>query len=142
MLPFAYATVTLYNRIETTDVNGRTKISWKCTVLSGCFWTRKTVRSLVNGVAQLGETLKCRINASPAYADPASWQTLEDRTDRFTLSTGDIIVYGAVQDEIGDNFSESALRQKYARQGCMTVTVAKDFSFQGSPVPHYAAEGV
>ena len=141
-LPFAHETITLYNRKEIKDASGRKVTSWQRTVRTECFWTRRTFRTFINGVVQIGETVKCRIPESPAYVEPWDWETLEDTTDHFTVYAGDIIVHGAVTDEIGAALTETDLRKKYDKQGCIVVTSAKNFCIPGAPLPHYAVEGV
>ena len=142
MIPFAGETVTLYNRREGKDTNGRTVVTWHRTVIPGCSWTRRTVRMLVNGSVQIGETVVCKIPESPAYLPPDEWATLTDPVERFTLWTGDIIVCSDVPDEIGPALTESALRTKHARRGVMVVTSAKDRCISGAGLQHYLAEGV
>ncbi|MEA4899320.1 MAG: hypothetical protein VB065_14050 [Eubacteriales bacterium] len=142
MIPFAGATVTLYNRREGKDANGRTVVTWHRTVQHNCFWTRRTVRAIENGNVKIGEVLVCKIPESPAYLPPDEWATLTDPTGRFTLWAGDIIVLGDVPDEIGPSLTESALRMKYARRGLMVVTSAKDRCISGAGLRHYLAEGV
>lgn len=142
MIPFASETVTLYNRREAKDPNGRTIVSWQRTVLTGCSWTRRTVRALDNGNVKIGETLVCKIPESPDYLPPHEWDKLGDPTGKFTLSVGDIIVRGIAPDEIGPALTETALRTKYARQGNMVATSAKERCSPGTNLRHYAVEGV
>lgn len=142
MIPFASETVTLYNRKEGKDANGRTVVTWHRTVLTGCFWTRRTIRALDNGNVKIGEVLVCKIPESTAYLPPDEWAALADPAGRFTLWMGDIIVYGDVPDEIGPALTETALRAKYARRGVMIVTAAKERCMSGAGLRHYVAEGV
>lgn len=142
MIPFADKTVTLYNRRDDKDDNGRTIVTWRRTALAGCSWTRRTVRGLDNGTAKIGETLICKIPESPAYLPPDIWAGLEDVEGYFTLWAGDIIVCGEVTDEIGNGLTETALRAKYARRGVMVVTSAKDRCMTGTSLRYYVAEGV
>ena len=47
------------------------------------------------------------------YAEPKAWQALVDKSANWTLQDGDIIVNGAVTDEITALFTASDLKAKY-----------------------------
>lgn len=142
MIPFADKTITLYNRREGKDTNGRTVVTWQRTVLTGCSWTRRTFRTLDNGTVRVGETLVCKIPESTTYLPPDKWAALGDPAGYFTLWVGDVIVCGDVPDEIGPTLTEVELRKRYARRGTMVVTSAKDRCMSGASLRYYVAEGV
>lgn len=47
------------------------------------------------------------------YATPKQWQALTDKTGRWTLQEGDVIVRGSVDDEIVGDFTITSLRAAY-----------------------------
>ena len=64
--------------------------------------------------------------ADPDYLSPGAWDALDAPEGTFTLAAGDILVYGAVEDEITEDFSAAALLKKYERGGAMVVQSAKE----------------
>ena len=142
IMPFGRETVTLYNRREAKDENGRTHITWHRTVRPGCFWTRRVVRSVTNGHVSIGEHLACKIPESTDYLSPDEWDELDDPAGRFTLAAGDVVVKGNVPDEIGKALTENALKEKYRRHGIMTVSSAQNRAIGGAPLRQYLAQGV
>ena len=72
---------------------------------------------------------------STAYATPKQWVALTDKTGRWTLQEGDVIVKGSVSDEIDNDFTITSLRAKYDD----VVTIASvDAMDQGTPnVQHF-----
>lgn len=142
MLPFGAETVTIYNRRETKDANGRTVVTWHRRVLAGCFWTSR-IRHVRDGMATvLAEMIVCKIPERADYRTPAKWDALASVTNVFTLAPGDIIVRGAVTDTIGPKLTAAALVDKHKRGGVMTVTSAANNVRPGLPLGHYRAEGV
>jgi hypothetical protein len=69
------------------------------------------------------------------YATPKQWQALTDKTGRWTLQEGDVIVRGIVTDEIDGSFTITDLRAENDN----VVTIASvDAMDQGSPaVQHF-----
>lgn len=141
MMPFASETVTLYNRREGKDASGRTVVTWHRTELPGCFWTRRMERVREGNTMALTETIVCKIPESQRYLSPADWDAPSNPTDRFTLAPGDIVVRGAVTDEIGTALKATDLIEKHRRGGVMTVASAQDNTRPGFPLGHYLAKG-
>ena len=141
MIPFGTEAVTLYNRRETKDANGRTLVSWVRTALSGCSWVRRMER-VRDGTAYVqAEMIVCRIPESNAYRTPEAWDALTVTTGLFTLAPGDIIVHGTVTDVIGASLTSAALVDKYKRQGVMTVASVADNTPVLFRTGHYVARG-
>jgi len=138
MIPFGTETVTLYNRRETKDANGRTLVSWVRTALSGCSWVRRTERVRDGTAVTSTEIIVCRIPESNAYRAPEVWDALTNPIGLFTLAPGDIIVHGTVTDTIT---TSAALVDKYKRQGVMTVASVADNTRVLFRTRHYVARG-
>lgn len=141
MIPFATDKVTLYNRKEGKDANGRTTVSWQRTVLTRCFWTRRMEKVLDGTTETLTEVLVCKIPQDSRYRSPAEWNELEDVTGCFTLAPGDIIVHGETTDEITGDFKAIDMISKHRFQGVMSVVSAKNNVRPGYPLGHYLARG-
>lgn len=141
MIPFAGETVTLYNRRRTTGADGRHAESWVRRVLTGCSWTRTHER--VRNDTEVGYTssVTCRIPANADYLPPAEWDALSDPSGKFTLAAGDVLVFGAVAEEVSAVLPIGELVKKHERRGAIVVSSAKDNSRNGI-LPHYAARGV
>lgn len=141
MIPFGCDTVTIYNRRETKDANGRTVVTWHRKELPGCSWTRKTKHIRDGNALVLADVTICRIPEHPDYRNPDEWDALTAVTNQFTLAPGDIIVRGPVFDLIGPLLPASALVEKHKRRGAFVVTATKNNVFPGVPLEHYMAEG-
>jgi hypothetical protein len=69
------------------------------------------------------------------YASPKTWQALTDKSDRWTLQEGDVIVRGIVTDEIDSNFTITDLR---AENDHVFAIASVDEMDYGSPaVQHF-----
>jgi hypothetical protein len=142
MIPFANNIVTLYNRREGKDTNGRTVVTWHRTAFLNGSWTRKANRVWNGTAVVLSDTIVCRIPEDARYLSPAGWDDLADPAGYFTLAPGDILVRGDVSDVIGTPLSAAALVEKYKRSGAFVIVTAKDNTNLGLPLGHYLAEGV
>ena len=47
------------------------------------------------------------------FFKPRAWQALTTKTGKWTLQVGDLIVKGAVSDNLGDSFTVTQLKAKY-----------------------------
>lgn len=134
--------VTIYNKYEDSSTG---IIKWYRTVQSNCFW--KNVYSLVNSNSVEIETdnITCRIPTSSKFMEKLKWNEREDKSSRFTLAPGDIIVLGKVDDEI-DEYTKgkrsSDLLIKYGYKGCMTIKNVTVNNYSGSSLSHYHVVGV
>ena len=138
MIPLARETVTLYNRRLVAGADGRMREVWRRRVLRGCSWVRAHERVRDDGIVRYAASIVCRIPADPDYRSPGAWDALDAPEGTFTLAAGDILVRGAVEDEITEDFSAAALLKKYERGGAMVVQSAKE----NTAVPglaHYVA---
>ena len=126
MIPLARETVTLYNRRLVAGADGRMREVWRRRVLRGCSWVRAHERVRDDGIVRYAASIVCRIPADPDYRSPGAWDALDAPEGTFTLAAGDILVYGAVEDEITEDFSAAALLKKYERGGAMVVQSAKE----------------
>lgn len=141
-MPFGTDAVTLYNRRESKDTNGRTVVTWHRRAIPGCFWTRRNERIREGNSTTMSDVIVCKIPEDPDYREPSEWDVLPYIGDLFTLAPGDIIVRGVVADQIGAGLTSAALSDKHRRSGVMTVTSAQNNARPGFPLGHYLAKGV
>jgi hypothetical protein len=99
-------TVTVYNKYK----DGTTE-KWQRTILYGVLWdaikgavTRKTGVTSADGL-QLIIPMSVRASRS-AYKPPKEWAVLEDKTNAWTLQSGDMVALGALEYEIVKSSSE------------------------------------
>ena len=91
-------TVTIYNKI----VASSGMISWQSKVLSGCFWKYINNVTYVNNVKMETKEVICRVPESEDYLSLEDWLSAEDKTGKFTLQNGDIVILGEVTDTINE----------------------------------------
>lgn len=138
-------TITLYNKYEDPLTN---VITWHKTVLPNCFWKYSGDKVTVGTVVLDSKSVLCRIPKNPNFLERYEWQQLpnDEMPKHFTLGLGDIIVRGAVSDEINEYVSgsrSSDLLEKYrALQGCMGVEEFTINTGSGRNNEHYYARGI
>lgn len=94
-------TVTLYNRLKGTDSpDGRD--AWNQTVLQNCFYKASTVQIQNDTSVSMLNTYTVRIPQNEKYLPYREWKQLPDdqREGFFTVSEGDILIYGTCEEEI------------------------------------------
>lgn len=137
--------VTVYNRQEDPQTN---IISWYKHIIDGAFW--KYIRDKVTIGETVLETNKiiCRIRKDANYLDKEEWLKLPNdvKPNYFTLSQGDIIVKGGVEDEINEyqsgHRSTDIIAKYKSLQGCMEISLAANNTGGGRGQEHYLAEGI
>jgi len=107
------AQATIYNKA--IDPDTRSEIYYR-TVLSEVYWeNRRAVNKLASGGDIKADKVLVMIPRSfeTNYLEPIAWRGLVDKTGKWTLQNGDIIVRGVVADEITSEFTASDLKRKY-----------------------------
>ena len=147
--PFWDKTVTLYNKYVDSTTQ---KTTWYRTVIENCFWkdVNETYYVGTRGISTTGVKLEtkqviCRIQEDDRYLAKGAWDALEYKSEYFTLSQGDIIVLGEVNDEIDDYTSgkrSTDLITKYkALQSCIEVDTCVNNVMTGVGLAHYRVIG-
>ena len=150
-VPFPWwdKTVTIYNKYV-DPTNQRT--SWFRTVVHNCFWKAENIVFSMGryGVSTIGvltenKTIICRIPQSENYVGKSGWKELEDKSGKFTLADGDIIVLGEVSDTIDDytpGLRHTDLISKYkAYDECLEIANYVDNVHEGVNLKHYRIVG-
>ena len=136
-------TITVYNKYE--DPSSRL-ITWHKTVLHNCFWKYTGNRIVVGETTLETDTTLCRIPVNPAYIEPYLWGDEENKSEHFTLNTGDIIIRGEAEeviDEYASGFRSSDILTKYKKlQGCMVIDQYAINTGLGRGLEHYYVRGV
>lgn len=101
MNPNYLHTITVYNRVRGQD-NPSKKDTWTRMVLTDCFY-KNVIGKIEDGkTVRMGNVYTARIPESEKYIPYHEFAKLteEERTMYFTFNLGDIVVYGACQEEI------------------------------------------
>lgn len=103
------ADMTVYNKITSTSE------SWQRTVIYDVAWEyRKAANVIKSGLIEADKAaIYIPWARGTNYLKPFAWQALASKTGKWTLQAGDIVVKGAVTDEITGGFTISSLIRKY-----------------------------
>lgn len=136
-------TLTVYNKY--IDPTTR-QITWYRTVVNNCFWKYVGNEIVVGETTIKTDNTLCRIPKSDNFIEKHIWCELENKSEKFTLSTGDILVKGEVTDEIDEYTSgsrSSDLLTKYRKlQGCMMIEKCSINTDGGRGNEHYYVKGI
>ena len=104
MNPNYIHTLTLYNCLKAVH-NPFKKDIWQKRILHNCFYKAVTAHTENNAQAGVSNTYVVRIPESEFYLPYREWSKLQDeeRKHFFTLSIGDIIIYGECEEEINSD---------------------------------------
>lgn len=123
MIPFGNETVTLIKRVETVT-DGKTAVSYKRYILTGCSWKRSATRFLNDTDAVRREEITCRIPAG-----------------QIAPEIGDCLFLGTPKLSISNAKTLSEALEKHRNGSAMRVTSISDNTRPGLPMPHVAARG-
>lgn len=138
-------TVTLYNKY----IDPVTKrVTWYRHVITDCFY-KHTIEKVTVGKTTLDSNVSiCRIRVSDDFIDKKSWLALsdEERSKKFTLSGGDIIVADDVDFEIDEyasgKRSSDLIKEFTDWPGCFTIETVNINIGGGRGNEHYHVRGV
>lgn len=138
-------TVTIYNRY----IDPQTQlVTWHKNVVDGCFWKNASNKVVVNNVVLETDNIICRIRKHEMFLPKHEWINLpnDEMGNYFTLGEDDLIVKGAVTDEINEYASghrSTDLKTKYKKlQGCLEITEWADNTGGGRGNEHYYVKGI
>lgn len=136
--------LTVFNKFIDPETN---IVTWYKTVLDNCFWKHNVDRIAINQTVIESNNIICRIPKQESFIEKFEWlATPNDKmSSYFTLSVGDIIVKGAV-DDIIDEYTKgkrsSDLIAKYKQlQGCIQIQEVAINVGAGRCLPHYYVKG-
>lgn len=138
-------TITIYNRYEDAQTN---LVSWFRHVVDGAFWKYSGNKVVVGNVALETKDIICRIRKDERFKEKHEWIAVpnDSMSNYFTLSQGDIIVKGEVNDTINEYQSgkrSSDLKKKYkGLQGCLEIQEWSNNTGGGRGNEHYFVKGV
>lgn len=91
--------ITILNKLKRADASGNLDEWYKSTVDNAVWYEDSARNSGGNGV-YIGTYITVLIPFSEDYVPYKEWKTLQDKSEKFTMSSGDYIVLGDVPEEI------------------------------------------
>jgi hypothetical protein len=136
-------TITVFNKYEDP---GSRKITWYKTVIHNCFW-KNTGNKIVVGETTLDtNATMCRIPRQDNFVEKYEWNSLQDKSNHFTLGMGDLIIKGEVEeviDEYQSGLRSSDILAKHKKlQDCMTIEQCAVNTGLGRGLEHYYVRGL
>lgn len=137
-------TITIYNKFEDKQTN---VVTWFRTVVTDCFWTLSGTKVTIGNVTLDSKSALCRIPKDTRFLEKKDWVKVpnDQMQNYFTLSQGDIIVKGEVDDEINEYLSgkrSTDLLSKYREyQMCMEIQEYTVNTGLGRNNEHYLTRG-
>lgn len=142
--PWFDDTITLYNKYVDPVTK---KVKWYRHVITDCFY-KHTVEKITVGKTTIDSNSSiCRIRVSDNFIDKKSWMNLSDieRSEKFTLSVGDIIVADGTDFEIDEYIngkrSSDLIKENKEWPGCFTIEVVNINVGGGRGNEHYSVRG-
>ncbi len=127
-------TVTIYNKYSDGNIE-----KWQRTVLTGVFWDsskgailRKTGASSDDGLMLL---MPRDVNATGKYLKPKEWAALADKSECWTLQSGDSVILGDIDHEIVKSSKEL---QQFDNLITISLVDTKGF---GDDMAHWEVSG-
>ena len=137
-------TITVYNQFKDPKTN---KIVWQSIVIPNCFWRYTEEKFIINGTVVNSNVTVCRIPKHKRFLERYLWEQLSDsdRQNYFTLSIGDMIVKGKVNDTIDEytsgKRSNDFLTHYKKLQGCTLISMVAVNVDGGRDAEHYLVKG-
>ena len=137
-------TITIYNKHE--DPQTRV-VSWYRHSIDACFWKYTGSEIKISNVVLKTDDIICRIPEQEGFLEKYLWEQVsnDEKGNYFTLGVGDIIIRGAVEDEIDEYQSghrSTDIVKKYKNlQGCLEIHDAAINVGVGRNNPHYYVRG-
>lgn len=136
-LPYWNDTITVCNKLSGRD--SATKLdTWKKTVLKNCFFKQVVQHDISGTTVSVGVSSVCRIPKNVNYHQYYEWK--DDISDGFTLSAGDYIFKGELDEEISANNIVN-LYNSHKPNAMLVKSVSDNSDFLGLS-EHYRVEGV
>lgn len=109
-------TVTILNKLQRADGDTGQDV-WYKTILTDVAWYRDSARSAGNHDVYIGSYITILVPFHEEYVDYLEWKNLKNKEDFYTMSTGDYVIRGIVEEEIDANNVVKTL-DKYGERVC------------------------
>ena len=109
-------TITILNKLQRTD-SSTGKDVWYKTIINDVAWYTDSARSAGSNAVYIGSYITILIPFHDEYLEYLEWRKEGNPETHFTMSTGDYVVKGIVEEEItADNIVKTL--QKYGENVC------------------------
>lgn len=138
-------TVTIYNKYEDPQTN---LVTWFKHTVEGCFWKDISDKVKVGQTVLATDNIVCRIPEQESFKERYEWISLpnDEMAEYFTLGVGDIIVKGAIDEDIDEyvtgHRSTDFIKKHKNLQGCMEIEKSAINVGVGRCNPHYYVKGI
>ena len=147
--PWWDKTITIYNKYVDPTTQ---RVSWYRTVVKNCFWKAQNLYVSIGryglsaqGIVTENKEIICRIPKNTHFLEKREWRELADKTTRFTLANGDIIILGQVDDIIDEytpGMRSTDLVARYREyDACLEVDTYVNNVQTGVNLEHYRVTG-
>lgn len=124
--------ITLFNKLKRKDSLTNFDV-WYKTVIDNVVWYRSTERDvLANGVA-IGDYITILIPFNDSYIPYNDWKGNNMQIDHYTISVGDYVVRGEVEDDLNNNNIVKEL-EKYGEDVCLVKSFRETHNRFGANV--------
>lgn len=133
-------TITILNKLNRKDSATGLDVWYKSVIKNASYYTEKTTNVSGTNVS-MGQTFKVLIPFNDNYLNYAEWKKAGKQTGHFTISQGDYIVLGEIEEtQITPNNIQS-IRQKYEPNVC-DVRFFTELNDRGGATVQLRIEGV
>ncbi len=141
-IPFADTAITIYNKYQYLNINGKLMTEWKRSIIPNCLRITKANNISFNGTVVSAYALNVQIPMFEEYIEPYDWANLlnEEMENRFTVQNGDLIVLDEVDDEVDDFSVIEDIEKKYGSKSFLITNVNQNFG-TFFPLNHIAVMG-
>jgi hypothetical protein len=108
--------ITILNKLKATD-NPDKVDTWQKTVVENASWYKRIERTVTSSGVVLGSYITCLIPYNENYMEYDEWKSLTDKTGKYTMSSGDYLIKGEVEEEITSKNVVSVIKQ-YSSNSC------------------------
>lgn len=110
-------TITILNKLRREDNDGKTDL-WYKTVVDNAVWYTDSARSAGSNAVYIGSYITILLPFHDEYMDYEEWKKQVNKDELFTVSVGDYIIKGTIEDEVNAN-NIVKVTQKYGENVCL-----------------------
>ncbi len=92
--------ITILNKLKRVDTDDKKLDVWYKHTVDNAVWYEDSARNSGGNGVYIGTYITVLIPFNDDYTDYRNWKQLEDKDSKFTMSSGDYVVLGDVEEEI------------------------------------------
>lgn len=110
-------TITILNKCKQQDSNTTTDL-WYKTVLHDAAWYSKVERTVSGSTVAIGSYISVLIPYHAEFMDYKEWKLLEDKSVNYTISAGDYVILGEIEETEITSSNIISITAKYEPDTC------------------------